>query len=124
MDTMNWLKIDAPGIDGEKLQREIEAAAAARAAEVPPPSSVLPGSAPEETEALIEIAAAYSGGWDIESLGRRRKILKPFLPLISKILGRLMKPQYIFNSLVLEILHRQEERLARREGGGDRDGKS
>ncbi len=121
---MNWLKIDAPGIDGEKLQREIEAEAAARAAETPPPPSALPGSAPDETEALIEIAAAYSGGWDIETLGRRRKILKPFLPLISKLLGRLMKPQYIFNSLVLEILHRQEERLRRLEGGGDRDGQS
>ena len=120
---MNWLKIEIPGVDGEKLQREIEAEAAARAAETPPPPSALPGSAPDETAALIGIAAAYSGGWDIETLGRRRKILKPFLPLVAKILGRLMKPQYIYNSLVLEILHRQEERLRRLEGGGDRDGK-
>ncbi len=121
---MNWLKIDTPGIDGEKLEQEIEAEAAARSAGIPLPRTALPGPVAEDSAALIEIAAAYSSGWDIETLGRRRKLLKPFLPLISKVLGRLMKPQYLFNSLVLEVLHRQEERLARLKRGGDRDGKS
>jgi hypothetical protein len=117
------MKIDAPGIDGEKLEQEIEAEAAACSAGISAPPTALPGPEEEDSAALIEIAGAYSSGWDIETLGRRRKLLKPFLPLISKILGRLMKPQYIFNSLVLEVLQRQEERLARLERGGDRDGK-
>ncbi len=118
---MNWLKIDTPGIDGEKLEKEIEADVSLRESRATPPPPPLPGPVPEDTPALIEIASAYSSGWDIATLGRRRKILKPFLPLISKFLGRLLKPQYIFNSLVLEILRRQEERLRRLEGGGDRD---
>ena len=74
-----------------------------------PISSSLP--TPETSTALIEIAEAYASGWDTATLTRRRPILRPFLPLIAKILKRIFKPQYIFNSLVLEVLRKQEERI-------------
>jgi|GEM_PF-1624741 len=114
---MNWLRIDNPDIDTGKLQSEIEAEVA-RVQSDPKFSSVEEGlklasslKTPEESPALIEIAEAYAAGWDAATLAQRRPILKPFLPLLEKILKKFLKPQYIFNSLALEIIRKQEERI-------------
>lgn len=114
---MNWLKIDNPEIDTGQIQSEIEAEVG-RIRSDPKFSSLeeeieLASSlqTPEDSPALIEIAEAYAAGWDAATLARRRPILKPFLPLLEKILKKFLKPQYIFNSLVLEIIRKQEERI-------------
>jgi hypothetical protein len=114
---MNWLKIDNPEIDAEKLQSEIEAEVG-RIRSDPKFSSVeeeikLASSleTPDDSPALLEIAEAYAAGWDASALARRRPILKPLLPLLEKILKKFLKPQYIFNSLLLEIIRKQEERI-------------
>jgi len=114
---MNWLKIDNPEIDSGKLQSEIETEVA-RIRNDPNFSSVTGDSGrpaalntPEESPALIEIAEAYAAGWDAATLARRRPILKPFLPLMKKVLKKFLKPQYIFNSLTLEIIRKQEDRI-------------
>ena len=115
---MNWLRIDNPDIDSGKLQSEIEAEIeqlrkdpkfSASLNEAIKSASAL--NTPEETPALIEIAEAYAAGWDAATLARRRPFLKPFLPLLEKILKRFLKPQYIFNSLLLELIRKQEERI-------------
>ncbi len=114
---MTWLKIDNPEIDGDKLQSDIETEIV-RIQNDPKFSSLdAPGKhtavlkTPEDSPALLEIAEAYATGWDGATLARRRPILKPFLPLLEKILKKLLKPQYIFNSLTLEIIRKQEERI-------------
>jgi len=114
---MNWLKIDNPEIDSDQLQREIETEVARIRND--PNFSPRDGETgqtthlktPEESPALIEIAEAYSAGWDAATLARRRPFLKPLLPLLEKILKKFLKPQYIFNSLTLEIIRKQEERI-------------
>lgn len=114
---MNWLKIDNPEVDGGKLESEIEAEVGQIRSD-PNFSSIeedikLASSlkTPEESPALIEIAEAYAAGWDAATLARRRPILKPLLPLLEKILKKFLKPQYIFNSLLLEIIRKQQERI-------------
>jgi hypothetical protein len=114
---MNWLKIDNPEIDSGKLQGEIEAEIV-RIQNDPKFSSLdAPGKhtavlkTPEDSPALLEIADAYAAGWDAATLARRRPILKPFLPLLEKILKKFLKPQYIFNSLTLEIIRKQQEQI-------------
>ncbi len=121
---MTWLKIDNPEIDGAKLQAEIEAEVARLKAEKKLPEDEPTGKSalsafatPREGEALLEIMESYSSGWDLGSLSRRRPLLRPLLPLILKLLRRFLKPQYIFNSLVLELLRNQEERIKALEDG-------
>ncbi|HDL64738.1 MAG TPA: hypothetical protein ENH12_05040 [Proteobacteria bacterium] len=114
---MTWLKIDNPEIDTDKLQSDIETEVVR--IKTDPEFSSLNGDmnhtaalkTPEDSPALIEIAEAYAAGWDGATLARRRPILKPFLPLLEKLLRKLLKPQYIFNSLTLEIIRKQEERI-------------
>lgn len=115
---MSWLRIDNPDIDAEELQSEIETEIeqlrnnpdiSASLGEVIRTTSAL--NTPEETPALVEIAEAYAAGWDAATLARRRPALKPFLPLLEKILKRCLKPQYIFNSLLLELIRKQEKRI-------------
>lgn len=115
---MSWLKIDNPEIDGAKLQAEIDAEIARLKEEKKLPetdpsaeSSLSAFATPEEGAALLEIMESYSKGWDLGSLSRRRPLLRPFLPFILKLLRRFLKPQYIFNSLVLELLRNQEDRI-------------
>jgi len=127
---MSWLKINNPNIDTDKLQREIEAEIeqlrndpdiSASLDEVIRTTSAL--NTPEEAPALIEITEAYAAGWDAATLARRRPFLKPFLPLLEKILKRFLKPQYIFNSLLLELIRKQEKRvqaLEKRASGDER----
>jgi hypothetical protein len=114
---MNWLRIDNPKIDTDQLEREIESEIeqirsepgfASLKREIEQTSSL---KTPDDSSALIEISEAYATGWDVTTLSRRRPILKPFLPLIEKILKKFLKPQYIFNSLLLEIIRKQEERI-------------
>ena len=114
---MNWLRIDNPDIDAEELQSDIDAEVG-RIRSDPKLSSIEDEikhasslKTPEDSPALIEIAEAYAAGWDAATLARRRPILKPFLPLLEKLLKKFLKPQYIFNSLALEIIRKQEERI-------------
>jgi len=114
---MNWLKIDNPEIDAEKLQSEIDAEVG-RIQSDPKFSSIEEDTklatsleTPDDSTALLEVAEAYAAGWDTLTLARRIPILKPMLPLRGKILKKFLKPQYIFNSLLLEIIRKQEERI-------------
>ncbi|MEA1928448.1 MAG: hypothetical protein U9N73_09600 [Candidatus Auribacterota bacterium] len=115
---MNWLKIDNQDIDTDKLQHDIEAEVeqvrirqGEFASEEPEAQRTPPLQTPEKTPALIEISEAYAEGWDAATLARRRPILKPFLPILEKLLKKFLKPQYIFNSLLLEIIRKQEEKI-------------
>ena len=114
---MTWLKIDNPEIDAEKLQSEIEAEVGriqndpnfyAIEDELKLTASL---KTPKDSAALLEIAEAYASGWDAATLARRRPFLKPLLPLLEKILKKFLKPQYIFNSLALEIIRKQQEQI-------------
>ncbi|MFH1039039.1 MAG: hypothetical protein V1789_10280 [PVC group bacterium] len=111
---MSWLKIEQNDIDAEALEREIESEMKRRLAApgmaAPLKVDAIPRT-PDDLTALLEIAEAYAAGWDTETLVRRRPILKPLLPLAGKLIRGLLKPQYIFNSLILEILKKQEERI-------------
>jgi len=115
---MTWMTIENPDIDADKLRAEIEREVAELKKKItaeetgevePGPISVL--TEPDEEAALIEIAELYAAGWDAETIKERKPILKPFLPLIDQIFKRLLKPQYVFNSLLLEIVRKLEERI-------------
>ncbi len=114
---MSWLKIEQNDIDAAALEGEIESEV--KHLPVPPPAIDAVPRTPDDATALLEIAEQYAAGWDTETLARRRPVLKPFLPLIGKLVRGLFKPQYIFNSLVLEILKKQEERIRALEKGGE-----
>jgi len=121
---MNWLRIDNPEINAQKLQSEIETEIEQLQNDPEISASLDEGikgisalKTPEETPALVEIAEAYAAGWDAATLARRWPALKPFLPLLEKILKRFLRPQYIFNSLLLEIIRHQEERIQDLEQG-------
>lgn len=114
---MNWLKTNNPEIDSDRLQKTIEDEIEKIRSD--PKFSpfeekfkkTLSFETPQTPEALIEIAEAFTAGWDVSTLARRRPILKPFLPLLKKFLKKFFKPQYVFNSLILEIARNQETRI-------------
>ena len=115
---MTWLEINNPDIDADKLRAEIEKEVAELKKKIDPADDremrsnpVAALSDPEEEAALIEIAELYAAGWDAETIKERKPVLKPFLPLIDQIFKRLLKPQYIYNSLLLEIVRKLEERI-------------
>ena len=115
---MNWMTIENPDIDAGKLQAEIEEEVSELKKKIDDeetgaiePGSISALTEPDEEAALIEIAELYAAGWDTETIGKRKPALKPFLPLIETIFKRLLKPQYIFNSLLLEVVRKLEERI-------------
>ena len=115
---MSWLKIDNPDIDGQKIQAEIEAEVDRfkKEGELTPGKPELEKAfsaftTPRPDSGRLDTAEAYARGWDTETLARRRPGLSPLLALLVKILKRVLKPQYIFNSLILEVLRNQEKRI-------------
>ena len=124
---MSWMKINNPDIDDRKIAAEIETEV-----ERLKQREEETGEADDKTEpiasrtfsqeesALLEIAELYAAGWDPDTIGRRKPALKPFLPVIDKIFKRILKPQYIFNSLLLETVRKLEERIRALEEGETR----
>lgn len=114
---MSWLKIDNPEIDGEKLQAEIEAEIARLKKE-----KKLPETDPRLEEAfsifrrpggsdLLANLEKYVPGIDRDLNFKRAFFLAPLLRFFLGFLGRIFRHQYIFNSLALEALRKQEERI-------------
>jgi hypothetical protein len=95
---MSWLTSKNPDIDCRKLQAEIDEA-----------FSAFPS--PPKDSYLLDNLETYAPGIDPNLNLKRTLFLAPLIRLFLLLLKRILRHQYIFNSLTLEILRNQEKRL-------------
>lgn len=115
---MEWLKIDNPEIDAGKIQKEIEDEVARLKAEkklddldplVEKTDSLF---SPDEGESyILKNMEKFVPGIDWELNFRRAFFFTPLVKFGLRVLSRILRHQFFFNSLTLEVLRDQEERI-------------